>query len=92
MVSPLSPLFSTSSIDFYLPKDELHRKRQLKSQKKPQYLLNVTLRDLFLSEVLVHKHQCIEIAHAPVQQLIWHSGVELVKVEQAAKINSHGGD
>jgi len=65
----------------------LHGKRQLTKQQvansalavqKPQYLLNVTLRDLFLSEVLVHKYQCIEIAHTPIQQFIWHSWVNLV--------------
>lgn len=78
VVSPLLPEFSTSSVDFYLPKDELRGKRQLTNQQKPQYLMNVTLRDLFLSEVLVHKYQCIEIAHAPIQQFIWHSWVQLV--------------
>lgn len=78
VVSPLLAEFSISSIDFYPPKDELHGKRQQANQRKTQYLLNVTLRDLFLSKVLVHKYQCIEVAHAPVQQFIWHSWVKLV--------------
>lgn len=78
VTSSLLPEFSTPSIDFYLPKDELHGKRQLTNQQKPQYLLNVTLRDLLLSKVLVHKYQCIQIAHAPVQQFIWHSWVKLM--------------
>lgn len=56
VVSPLLPELSTSSIYLCLPKDELHGKRQLTNQQKPQYLLNVTLRDLFLSEVFVHKY------------------------------------
>lgn len=67
-----------SSIDFYLPQNELHGKRQITNQQKAQYLLNVALRDLFLSEVLIHKYQCREIAHAPIEELIWHSWVSLV--------------
>lgn len=78
VVSPLLPEFFTSSIDFYLPQDKLYGKSQITNQQKAQYLLNVTLRDLFLSKVLVHKYQCREIAHAPVEELIWNSGVSLV--------------
>lgn len=85
--SHLLPEFSTSSTDLYLLKGEWNGKRQLinhqvansaSAVEKPQYLLNVTLRDLFLSEVLVHKQQCIQIPHAPIQQLIWHSWINLV--------------
>lgn len=80
------PEFSTSSTDFYVLKGERNGRRQLINQvansastaEKPQYLLNVTLRDLFLSKVLVHKQQCIQIAHAPIQQLVWHSWINLV--------------
>lgn len=92
VVSPLMPEFFTSSTDFYLPQGELHGKRQITNQQKAQYLLNVTLRDLFLSEVLIHKYQCREIAHAPIEQFIWHSWVSLVQVEQTTMKNSHGGD
>lgn len=72
---------------FYLLKGERDGKIQLTNQQvansastveKPQYLLDVTWRDLFLSEVLVHKKQCIEVAHAAIQQFVWHSGVNLV--------------
>lgn len=91
VVSSLLPEFFTSSTDFYPPQDELHGKRQITNQQKAQYLLNVTLRDLLLSKVLVHKYQCREIAHAPIEELIWHSWVNLVQVEQTAMKNSHGG-
>lgn len=85
--SHLLPEFSTSTTDFYLLKGEWNGNRQLINHQaansastieKPQYLLNVTLRDPFLSKVLVHKQQCIQIAHAPIQQLIWHSWINLV--------------
>lgn len=98
MDSHLLPEFSTSTTDFYLLKGERNGNRQLinhqaansaSSIEKPQYLLNVTLRNPFLSEVLVHKQQCIQIAHAPVQQLIWHSWINLVEVEQTTKEKKH---
>lgn len=91
VVSSLLPEFFTSNIDFYPCQDELHGKRQITHQHKAQYLLNVTLRDLLLSKVLIDKYQCREIAHAPIEELIWHSWVNLVQVEQTAMKNSHGG-
>lgn len=52
------------------------------------YLLNIVLRDFFLSEMLVHKVQCVEISHAPIEHFIRCSRVEFVQLKQAGKKDS----
>lgn len=45
---------------------------------KMWYLLNMALRNLFHSKVLIHKEKSIDVAHSSIEHFIWSTEVNLI--------------
>jgi hypothetical protein len=54
---------------------------------KTGYLLNMALRNLFLSKVLIDEKKSIDVAYSSIKHFIWNMGINLIQVNQPRNRN-----
>lgn len=72
-------------------RDRVCKKMPKKHPLKPTklyYLLNMALRDLLLSKVLIDEKQSEDVAYAAIEHFVWCMGINLIQVHEPRNRNT----